>query len=165
MGGTVNTLVNAIVIAVLAGVVFMVYKVLAFKNQNNTKLLAVKWMKKNGFIPDHSHFYLGTGIAIKTGDSRLVLVKNDEPAFHRTEELVSTRTYTSTESSGRPLGLAPGVVGQASVNVHNIDITLKNGDSSVCKLSFKSSDVMKSWEARLRELASAKKDSAPSLPA
>jgi hypothetical protein len=156
MSSTADILVNAVVIAILIFVIYLMYIVLGAKKNNSTKLLAGKWMKREGFKPDQSHFYRGTGIAIKSGENRLLLVINDKPDFFRKEDIASLRTYDTTVTSGRPLGLAPGVVGQINITNYNIDISLKNGEPSVCMVSFEKNDLMKAWEKRIQEIIDGK---------
>lgn len=105
------------------------------------------WLKNNEYVPDHFHFFRGTGIAFSNGDGRLALFNNDASAFHRKDDLSGIRTHE--EVIGRMVAAAPGVVRQVNTTLYVLDISLKNVGEPAGKVIFPDSGQRNAWKARL----------------
>jgi len=156
----INTLANLVVIACLMVVIFLIFKNMQAKRKilagdTRTESAAKKWMKENGFVPDHAHFFRGTGIAMRTGDDKLVLVIEGMPGFHQAGEVISVHTQETVVT--RMVGAAPGIVKPVGTTVYNMDMAFKNG-SPTCTVSFINEEQRKAWVARLRNTLAPKEE-------
>lgn len=145
-----------LVIACLGLAGFCIYRLYQSSQQKKRHALTdpsriESWMKAETFAPNHFSFYLGTAVAIKNDDPRIVLAKASTPKFHNFSEVQSIKAH-ETVASMRPLSAAPGVVEKREFRRFNIDFTFKTPHAPTCRILFPDADQMLAWEVRLRQL-------------
>lgn len=148
-----TSLVYAVLIVVFIVVISLIFFNIRARKQHlasdSRQEQAFKnWLKNNGYVPNHFHFFRGTGIAFSNGDGRLALFNNDASAFHRKDNLGGITTHE--EVTGRMVAAAPGVVRQVNTTLYVLDISPKNVGEPSSKVMFPDSVQRNAWEARLQ---------------
>ena len=147
-----NTLTNLpVIIIIVATVALALFTYLTKRKRKaasqSTDETFRQWMAARNFAPDQLSFFNGTGIAMKSGDDRVVLQSRGGVNLYPLGEIVNIKTSSSTVTS-RPLGAAPGVVEIKEFKIYILEIYLK-GAAQPFRILFEHENQLHEWENRL----------------
>ena len=149
MGIELVSLLVIIIIAIGGYFIFLLYT--RAQRRKHEALHSPKkfeaWMAAQDFVPEQASFFLGTGIAIKESDERIVIYLNGEAAFYPITQLASVQAHRAIEAV-RPLGAAPGVVEKRDILRFHLDLTF-NAIKKPVTILVETPDLMHAWENRL----------------